>query len=151
MFAEARAIAPPLPPSPIIIEIKGTFKDMQHSIELDIASAIPRVSDPTDGYAPGVSINDIIGILNLFANNIKRCALRYPLGRSIPKFLFNLLSRSSPFSWPRTKTDFPSNLANPDIKALSSAKFLSPDKLIKFVNKLSIKNFAFGLSSCLAT
>ena len=33
MFAEAKAIAPPEPPSPIIIEIIGTFNDMQHSIK----------------------------------------------------------------------------------------------------------------------
>ena len=38
--------------------------------ELAIASACPLCSAPIPGYAPGVSINDIIGILNLFANFI---------------------------------------------------------------------------------
>ena len=33
LFDEARAIAPPDPPSPIIMEMFGTVKDMQHSIE----------------------------------------------------------------------------------------------------------------------
>ncbi len=37
------------------------------------------------------------------------------------------------------------------ITASSSEKRLSPDKFIKFVNRFWIKNFAFGLSSCLAT
>ena len=62
-----RAIAPPDPPSPIITEIVGTVSSMQHSIDLAIASACPLSSAPTPGYAPGVSINKITGILNLFA------------------------------------------------------------------------------------
>ena len=48
-FAEASAMAPPEPPSPITIEINGTFKDRQHSIELAIASACPLCSAPTPG------------------------------------------------------------------------------------------------------
>ena len=67
MFDVARAIAPPEPPSPIIIEIVGTFKDKQQSIEEAIASACPLSSAPFPGYAPGVSIKEIIGILNLSA------------------------------------------------------------------------------------
>ena len=59
LFADAKAIAPPDPPSPMIIEIIGTFNDMQQSIELAIASACPLCSAPIPGYAPGVSINDI--------------------------------------------------------------------------------------------
>ena len=59
LFADAKAIAPPEPPSPIIIEIIGTFSDIQHSIELAIASACPLCSAPIPGQAPGVSTNDI--------------------------------------------------------------------------------------------
>ena len=70
MFAEAKAIAPPDPPSPMMIEMIGTFNDMQHSIELAIASACHLCSAPIPGYAPGVSISDITGILNLFASFI---------------------------------------------------------------------------------
>ena len=43
---------------------------MEHSIDLAIASAWPLSSAPTPGYAPGVSINEITGILNLFANSL---------------------------------------------------------------------------------
>ena len=39
LFEDANAIAPPEPPSPIMTEIFGTVKDMQHSIELAIADA----------------------------------------------------------------------------------------------------------------
>ena len=75
----------------------------------------------------------------------------YPSGLIIPKFLFNLLSKSIPFSWPKTNTDFLWNWANPARTDSSSENLLSPDKFIKFVNRFSIKNFALGLSSCLAT
>ena len=70
LFDEAIAIAPPEPPSPIIIAIVGTLSSIQHSIDFAIASACPRSSAPTPGYAPGVSIKEIIGILNLFAKFI---------------------------------------------------------------------------------
>ena len=43
------AIAPPEPPSPIIIDIVGTFNSIQHSIDLAIASACPLSSAPTPG------------------------------------------------------------------------------------------------------
>ena len=46
---EARAIAPPDPPSPIIIDMVGTANSMQHSIDLAIASAWPLSSAPTPG------------------------------------------------------------------------------------------------------
>ena len=42
-------IAPPDPPSPIIIEIFGTVNDMQHSIEFAIAEACPLCSAPIPG------------------------------------------------------------------------------------------------------
>ena len=93
---------------------------MQHSIDLAIASAWPLSSAPTPGYAPGVSINDIIGILNLLAKFINRIVFRYPSGLIIPKFLSILLSKFSPFSWPITKTEVPLNFANPVKTDLSS-------------------------------
>ena len=64
MLDEAKAIAPPDPPSPIIIEIVGTPNDKEHSIDFAIASAWPLSSAPTPGYAPGVSINITTGKLN---------------------------------------------------------------------------------------
>ena len=39
LLDEASAIAPPEPPSPIIIAKVGTFNFMQHSIDFAIASA----------------------------------------------------------------------------------------------------------------
>jgi len=49
LFEDASAIAPPDPPSPIIIEMFGTFRDMQHSIEFAIAVAWPLCSAPMPG------------------------------------------------------------------------------------------------------
>ena len=49
LFDDANAIAPPDPPSPIIIEILGTSKFIQCSIDLAIASAWPLSSAPTPG------------------------------------------------------------------------------------------------------
>ena len=43
------AIAPPDPPSPMIIEIVGTVNSIQHSIDFAIASAWPLSSAPTPG------------------------------------------------------------------------------------------------------
>ena len=37
--------------------------------------------------SPRLSINEIIGILNLFANFINRIVFLYPSGRIIPKFI----------------------------------------------------------------
>ena len=45
LLDEANAIAPPDPPSPIIIDNVGTFNSIQHSIDLAIASACPLSSD----------------------------------------------------------------------------------------------------------
>ena len=70
LFDDAKAIAPPLPPSPIIIEIFGTQSDMDVSIDFAMDSAIPRSSDPGSGEAPGVSIKEITGILNFSASFI---------------------------------------------------------------------------------
>ncbi len=47
-----------------------------------MASAIPRSSDSTPGYAAGVSTNTMIGRPNLSAICIARSALRYPSGRA---------------------------------------------------------------------
>ena len=49
LFEDAKAIAPPDPPSPIIIEIFGTDSDIQHSIEFAIADAWPLCSAPKPG------------------------------------------------------------------------------------------------------
>ena len=70
LLDDAKAIAPPDPPSPIIIAIVGTVNFIEHSIDFAIASAWPLSSAPTPGYAPGVSTIEIIGILNLLANSI---------------------------------------------------------------------------------
>ena len=39
LLDDAKAMAPPDPPSPIMMEIFGTFSDMLHSIEFAIAEA----------------------------------------------------------------------------------------------------------------
>ena len=49
LFEDANAIAPPEPPSPIIIEIFGTVRDIQHSIEFAMAEAWPLCSAPKPG------------------------------------------------------------------------------------------------------
>ena len=49
LFDDANAIAPPDPPSPIIIAKVGTFNFIQHSIDFAIASACPLSSAPTPG------------------------------------------------------------------------------------------------------
>ena len=49
LFEEAKAIAPPEPPSPIIIDMFGTFKLIEVSIELAIAEAWPLCSAPIPG------------------------------------------------------------------------------------------------------
>ena len=49
LLEDAKAIAPPDPPSPIITEILGTLSDMQHSIECAIADACPLCSAPIPG------------------------------------------------------------------------------------------------------
>ena len=49
LLDDARAIAPPEPPSPIITEIFGTVSDILHSIEDAIADACPLCSAPIPG------------------------------------------------------------------------------------------------------
>ena len=49
MLADARAIAPPEPPSPIIILITGTLISRDVWIQEAIASACPLSSAPTPG------------------------------------------------------------------------------------------------------
>ena len=129
----------------------GTPRDKEHSIDLAIASACPLSSAPTPGYAPGVSINIMTGKPNLSAIFINLIDLRYPSGLIIPKFLSILVLRSSPFSCPITKTELFSKFARPAIEDLSSPNNLSPERGKKLSKRLSIKNFDFGLSSCLAT
>ena len=59
--------APPEAPSPIIMTIIGTFSDIISYRFLAIASPCPLSSASRPGYAPGVSISEIIGILNFSA------------------------------------------------------------------------------------
>ena len=98
LFEVAKAIAPPEPPSPITTDMIGCEIDRQHSIDLAMASAWPRSSAPFPGYAPGVSIKVITGILNFSASFISLMHFLYPSGLIIPKFLLSLLSVSLPFS-----------------------------------------------------
>ena len=53
-------MAPPLPPSPIIIEIIGVLICEISKRFLAMASPWPLSSAPSPGYAPGVSTNVII-------------------------------------------------------------------------------------------
>ena len=64
------ASAPPEPPSPIMTEIIGVDIFDISSKFFAIASLCPRSSAPSPGYAPGVSIKEIIGRLNFSANFI---------------------------------------------------------------------------------
>ena len=67
LLATDSANAPPEPPSPITTAITGTVSIDIFSSEDAIASNCPRSSAPTPGYAPGVSINVITGLLNFSA------------------------------------------------------------------------------------
>ena len=68
--------APPLPPSPQTMTTIGT-SSMNISRRLNaIASATPRSSDSTPGYAAGVSMKTTIGRPNFCASCITRRALR---------------------------------------------------------------------------
>ena len=69
-------------------------------------------------------MNEIIGILNLFASSISLIVFLYPSGRIIPKFLSILLFKSSPLSCPKTSTDFLSKSPKPAIIDLSSENAL---------------------------
>ena len=66
-----KAIAPPDPPSPMIIEIIGVLILKLREIHEAIDSDCPRSSASFPGNAPGVSTNVITGKLN-FSANFKR-------------------------------------------------------------------------------
>src|SRR5690606_7171178 len=83
--------APPDAPSPITIQITGTFNLDISRIFLAMASPCPRSSASKPGYAPGVSIKVITGMPNFSADFIKRRAFLYPSGFAIPKFLYCLV------------------------------------------------------------
>ena len=83
----ASAKAPPLPPSPVIIESIGVFT-VDNSYRLSaIALPCPRSSAPIPQYAPGVSTKHITGRWNFSACLINLNAFLYPSGFAIPKFL----------------------------------------------------------------
>ena len=130
----AIANAPPLEPSPITIQIIGTSSFEISNKFLAIASPCPLSSAPIPGYAPGVSIKVIIGLLNFSACFINRNAFLYPSGFGIPKFLSIFSFAFFPFCSPITVTGIPSNVAIPPTIALSSPKFLSPCNSIKSSN-----------------
>jgi hypothetical protein len=68
--------APPLPPSPVMTTMTGTFStDISRRLKA-IASATPRSSDSTPGYAAGVSTNTTIGRRNFSAMRISLMAFR---------------------------------------------------------------------------
>ncbi len=67
MLDDAKAIAPPDPPSPITNEKIGDLTVKEFLIELAIAPDCPLSSASTPGKAPGVSIKETIGKLNLLA------------------------------------------------------------------------------------
>ena len=83
--AMAMASAPPLPPSPVITVIMGISKRAISRRLRAMASAWPRSSAPSPGYAPGVSTNVNTGRRNFAAICIARNALRYPSGLGMPK------------------------------------------------------------------
>ena len=125
LFEEAKAIAPPEPPSPIMIEMFGTVSDIQHSIEFAIAEACPLCSAPKPGYAPGVSIK----LTNWNLKTISKLHESYTLpdnllGASYQNFFLFCYLRSSPFSCPIIKTDLLSINPKPAVTDLSSPKYL---------------------------
>src|ERR1700694_1593770 len=67
--------APPLPPSPMTAATIGTGIRNHSMIARAMAAAIPRSSAPAPGYAPGVSIRETIGHLNLEACLARRMGL----------------------------------------------------------------------------
>ena len=79
-LAIPRPKAPPLPPSPMTMEITGTDNDAISIRLRAIDSLCPRSSAALPGYAPFVSINVKIGRPNFSACFISRKALRYPSG-----------------------------------------------------------------------
>jgi len=123
---DARAIAPPDPPSPTITLINGTFNLKFARMQSASAYDCPRSSEPLFAAAPFVSINVIIGKLNLEARSNNRETLRYPSGCAMPKLFLMRSSMSLPLLWPTIATGIPSNLPSPQIRAVSSLNVRSP-------------------------
>ena len=69
-------MAPPEPPSPMMVATKGTGASRQASIERAMASAWPRASASMPGKAPAVSTKVRIGRLKRLASSMMRRALR---------------------------------------------------------------------------
>ena len=70
------ARAPPLPPSPVTTVRMGVRSPAIARRLRAIASAWPRSSAPSPGYAPGVSMNVRTGLSNFWAICMRRSALR---------------------------------------------------------------------------
>ncbi len=118
--------APPLAPSPITTPIIGTFNADIVIRLLAIAWPWPRSSAPMPGYAPIVSMKDMIGKPNFSASCITRRAFLYPSGRIIPKLRCKFSLVFLPFCWPIHAILYPSRLPKPVTTAVSSIKYLSP-------------------------
>ena len=144
------AKAPPLEPSPITTHMIGTFKFDISQMLLAIASPCPLSSAPIPGYAPGVSIKVIIGLLNFSACFISLKAFLYPSGFGIPKFLSIFSLIFFPFCSPITVTGISPNRAIPPIIDLSSPKHLSPCNSMKSVKISFIYSMVFERSAILA-
>ena len=91
------ASAPPEPPSPITYDKIGTDKFDISKRLFAIASLCPLSSASMPGYAPGVSTNVMIGILNLSASFMTLKAFLKPSGLAMPKFLLILSLVPLPF------------------------------------------------------
>ena len=129
--ATARASAPPLPPSPINMEITGTQRVVISIKFSAMACPWPRSSAPTPQNAPEVSIKQITGRPNFSACFISLSALRYPSGLGAPKLRYTLSLAVCPFSMAITVTGLPHRRAIPPTTAGSSANRLSPCISIK--------------------
>ena len=69
-------MAPPDPPSPMMVATKGTGASRQASIDRAIASACPRASASMPGKAPAVSTKERIGMPKRPARSMMRRAFR---------------------------------------------------------------------------
>ncbi len=74
--ASARAKAPPLPPSPMIVATIGTRARERVVRQAAMASACARSSEPMPGSAPYVSTSVTMGSSKRVASSIRRFALR---------------------------------------------------------------------------
>jgi len=70
------ASAPQLPPSPVTTATIGVRSPAISRRFLAIASACPRSSAPSPGYAPGVSMKVTKGLPNFSARCMSRSAFR---------------------------------------------------------------------------